>query len=121
MVAYNFQARFADQVATGCKRQTIRLRGKRRHARHGDALQLYMGMRTKACRKLFEAACTHTAEIRIERSEEGHVEIKIDGARLDALECYAIAVQDGFSSLAEMVGWFEDQHGLPFEGVVIQW
>jgi len=32
MVAYNFQSQFADDVAEGRKRQTIRAYGKRKHA-----------------------------------------------------------------------------------------
>lgn len=121
MVAYNFQARFADQVAALEKRQTIRLLGKRRHARPGDALQLYTGMRTRACRLLIEARCTAVAGVRIEPASDGVAAVLIDGRRLDALESYAFAVADGFSSLADMAAWFESAHGLPFAGVVIQW
>lgn len=57
MVAYNFQARFAPDVAAGRKLQTIRAEGRRAHAKAGDRVQLYTGMRTKACRKLAEGTC----------------------------------------------------------------
>ena len=50
MVAYNFQKQFADAVERGEKRQTIRApRRDGRHAKVGDKLQLYTGMRTKQC------------------------------------------------------------------------
>lgn len=121
MVAYNFQARFADQVEQGGKRQTIRAHGKRRHARQGDALQLYTGMRTRSCRKLRDAICNAAAIVLIDRDINGLAKIEVEGQRLDALEKFAFATADGFSSAGEMVDWFEQQHGLPFSGVCIQW
>jgi len=36
VVAYNFQARFADAVASGAKRQTIRLPRKNGHVKVGS-------------------------------------------------------------------------------------
>ena len=44
MVAFNFSPEFADAVASGAKRQTIR---KTARAKKGDMLQLYTGQRTK--------------------------------------------------------------------------
>lgn len=118
MVAYSFQGRFADAVESGEKRQTIRARGKRRHAKPGDNLQLYTGMRTKACRKLRDAVCHDACSIRIERDKvftfypqeiflDRHLEI--------------LAKNDGFASWAEMRDWFDATHGLPFLGVMIRW
>lgn len=34
---------------------------------------------------------------------------------------YYFAVADGFKDFAEMVAWFEAQHGLPFHGILIEW
>ena len=67
MPAYTFQSRFAPLVASGEKRQTIRAIGKRRHAAVGDRIQLYTGMRTKACRKLVtpDPVCTFAAAVYI--------------------------------------------------------
>ncbi|MEJ0016825.1 MAG: ASCH domain-containing protein [Acetobacteraceae bacterium] len=46
MVAYSFKRDFAAPILAGIKRQTIRA-DRRRHARPGEVLQLYTGMRTK--------------------------------------------------------------------------
>ena len=51
MVAYNFKPQFVPLIETGAKQQTIRS-PRKRHTQPGEAMQLYTGMRTKACRKL---------------------------------------------------------------------
>lgn len=51
MVAYSFHRMFAPDVEAMIKRQTVRAHRKR-HARIGEPVQLYTGMRTKQCRKL---------------------------------------------------------------------
>lgn len=117
MVAYNFQARFADAVERGTKRQTIRApRKDGRHARPGDALQLYTGMRTKQCRKLRDAVCHDACSILIEadkiwtfKPQELHLDLD------------KFARWDGFADWQEMREWFEAAHGLPFRGVMIRW
>ncbi|OYX79618.1 MAG: hypothetical protein B7Y77_01655 [Bradyrhizobium sp. 35-63-5] len=118
MVAYNFNAQFADAVEAGRKHQTIRAMGKRRHARAGEQLQLYTGMRTKACRKLRDAVCHDACSIQIERDafwtfkpQELHTG--------ETLERFARA--DGFASWPEMRDWFDRTHGLPLVGVMIRW
>lgn len=66
MVAYNFAAQFAEAVETRKKRQTIRApRKDNRHAKVGDKLQLYTGMRTTNCRKLVnpDPRCTASHKI----------------------------------------------------------
>ncbi|MGY0779836.1 S49 family peptidase [Azospirillum argentinense] len=67
MVAYSFRPRFIDPILAGLepgpllpgmKRQTIRgASGGKRHARPGELVQLYTGMRTRQCRKLGEGRC----------------------------------------------------------------
>lgn len=115
MVAYNFQRRFADDVATGRKRQTIRApRKDNRHAKPGDRLQLYTGMRTKACRKLDEGICKISTYCAIR--EDGitlgnHPRVDID----------EFAVADGFEDFESMKTWFRKTHGLPFIGQLIVW
>lgn len=54
MVAFNFSPEFAEAVAAGTKRQTIR---RTKRAKSGDRVTLYTGQRTKACRKLGEGVC----------------------------------------------------------------
>lgn len=56
MVAYSFKRRFAEPILAGAKRQTIRA-DRRRHARPGEELQLYTGMRTKSCRLIARRTC----------------------------------------------------------------
>lgn len=117
MVAYNFQARFAPAVEAGTKRQTIRAHRKGgRHARMGEPLQLYTGMRTKQCRKLRDAVCHDVCNILIESTavwtfhpHEIHTDLDYF-ARLD-----------GFADWREMREWFAGAHGLPFNGVLIRW
>ena len=119
MVAYNFQARFADAVASGEKRQTIRApRKSNRHATPGDRLQLYTGMRTKSCRKLREAVCHASCVIRIEHDKAwtSGPEKHFMGDELERL-----ARSDGFTRWADMRDWFDNTHGLPFTGRLIRW
>lgn len=123
----NFQAQFADLVASGEKRQTIRA-PRKRPISVGDELRLYTGMRTKACRLLGVVTCEKVTPVRIERLGSGASPIlTIDGV------CVAIAHNcpwdterrfaraDGFKNWREMCEWFDRTHGLPFEGVVIRW
>lgn len=119
MVAYSFQARFADAVATGRKRQTIRSQGMRRHARPGDKLQLYVGMRTNHCRKLVDPdpVCVSVQTVDIPENDFPLV----DGKPISNDAAYMLAVNDGFSNVAEMLSWFKEHHGLPFLGVLIKW
>jgi len=118
VVAYSFKGRFADAVQSGEKRQTIRANGKRRHAQPGDKLQLYTGMRTKACRKLRDAVCHDVCPITIYpdkvftfKPQEIHLREQLEN----------LARSDGFSSWAEMRDWFDETHGLPFTGTMIRW
>ena len=114
MVAYNFQPRFAEAVASGEKRQTIRREGKRIHADRGDTVHLFTGMRTKNCRKLGEAVCTRST----------YCAIRADGITtgdFPAMDLDKFAKADGFDDFNDMKKWFRDTHGLPFIGRLIQW
>ncbi len=116
MPALNFQARFADSVESGEKRQTIRrLRKDGRDPQVGDTLYLYTGMRTKACRKLGEVICERVLDVEI---FGGGVVI---GRELASHEREQLAGQDGFESFAGMRDWFEKTHGLPFRGKIYRW
>lgn len=108
----NFQARFAELVASGAKRQTIRAPRKRPIAM-GDTLRLYTGLRQKGARLLGEGRVTAVAwPYRIPAAvRRGRQTRKL----------YAMAIADGFESGPEMCAWFQKVHGLPFDGVLIQW
>ena len=138
MPALNFQAQFAPLVESGEKRQTIRkLRKDFRDPKPGDTLYLYTGMRTKACRKLAVFDCKSATPIAIARSEKPwratkHIVYSFEvwtgvrgeehyRSRLSDRRVTNLARQDGFESAEAMVAWFEDTHGLPFEGLLIRW
>lgn len=100
MVAYGFKPFFEPQVVTGLKRQTVRGQ-RRRHALPGEAVQLYVGMRTRFCRKIFnpDPICTDTLPIIIETS--GLIDciiaaIEINGRQLHRDEIEEFARADGF-------------------------
>ena len=120
MVALNFQRQFAARIARGAKVQTIRApRRGGRDPQPKDRLQLYTGMRTKACRKIGDAVCLNVVpiEIHAERIVLGH------GAARSTLEGPYLewfARLDGFESWAACRAFFEGR-GLPFRGNVILW
>lgn len=116
MVAYNFQKRFAPAVESGQKTQTIRALGKRRHARPGDTLQLYTGMRSTSCRKLREATCDGADPVLLTEGDWF-----LGGPTLTPAERVALARADGFESVTDFLDFFRDAHGLPFRGVLIRW
>lgn len=122
MVAYNFQARFAPMVERGEKRQTIRAVGKRRHAHVGEPVQLYTGMRTKACRKLIEPdpVCVERYDIRLTDLGLEFWDVRGD-LHFSAMSPRLFANRDGFRDFDEMLEFFEGAHGLPFQGVLIGW
>lgn len=122
MVAYSFQKRFAPRIEDGTKCHTIRA-DRRRHARPGEALQLYVGMRTTSCRKVIaDPLCTSVEQIRIGFAAAGQIaEALIDDQPVSDLDEFAIA--DGFESLSDMEGFWTMRHGLlrEFRGVLIAW
>lgn len=133
MVAYSFRPQFAEPIATLAKRQTVRALGKRRHARPGEPLQLYTGMRTRQCRKLLDVdpVCIDVRPIEIRIGGPAYIAaMSIDGAPLsrDEIEAFACAdgfgaqVPDGFAALRMNLFWQVHHPLLPvFEGVVIRW
>jgi len=122
MVAYNFKAQFADAIRSGKKTHTIRRNGKRRHAAAGERLQLYTGMRTRACRKILDVdpVCDGAHEIRIVVQPDKIACISVGGHLIKHLNVFAIT--DGFESIEEMHAFFLDMHGVGmFVGTLIEW
>lgn len=134
MVAYSFQRRFGSPIrlglvpgpaGKGAKRHTVR-GDRRRHAREGEEIQLYHGMRTKDCELIGKARCTETQGITIhfrKRRSSDWLRCarfgKID--RPDGLDRFARA--DGFTDWADLRAFWADQHpGVrDFAGVIIFW
>ena len=128
MPAYNFMERFSPLVESGKKRQTIRRTSK--GAKVGDTAYLYTGQRTKHCRKLGEGVITDVRAVTIGREKHGKAYAIIAMQRFPENEwtriatgatLNALARADGFANGDEMVAWFEDKYGLPFDGYLIQW
>lgn len=120
MVAYSFQKRFIAPILSGRKAQTIRAVGKRRHARPGDFLQLYSGMRTKHCRLILETRCVSVHSITIVTGFAWSVTIDGD-YRLTSLDEFA--QRDGFAHLADMQAFWAKHHPdvVRFDGWLIEW
>jgi hypothetical protein len=126
MPAINFKAEFANQVKNLKKRQTIRPRGKRRPPRVGEALTLYTGMRTAACRKLADVVCTSVEEITISINTRTVQMPRMLGGQpvwvaLSDDEIEALARADGFVTTSVFLDWFREQYGATFSGYVIKW
>lgn len=112
------------------KGQTVRAhrRGRSRHARVGETVYLYYGMRTKFCRKLGEGICTAVVDIEINALGQ----VWLDGKLLTDEDRDLFAFDDGFrpagTSLLDPAGAFthmllfwRTHNELPFSGVVIFW
>lgn len=142
MVAYSFKQRFVVPIEVGLgktptfdlpvwpapKLQTIRAhrKGKGRHARPGEVLQLYYAMRTSMCRLIGVAKCVSVDAIRIEvGSIKGCVGVTLDGVALRRKAIDAFAKQDGFDDVEQMrMFWMSNHPGVVesgFDGVVIRW
>lgn len=132
MVAYSFQSRFIEPILAGSKRQTIRA-DRRRHARAGEELQLYAGMRTRHCRLIARASCQSVTPVRLTfHRGHGPLVFHVGGQVLSADEMEAFAVADGFGAgggfaVLDMCAFWLDRHGprgedmLTFSGWCIAW
>mgnify|MGYP001005788972 FL=1 len=121
MLMLNFKKRFAPAVEAGEKRQTIRAHRKDgKRPQPGDHLRLYTGLRTKECRKLMDAICTDVSSVHI-FDDVSDISIVIAGRRLTRDEGRELANADGFNTRAEFLGFFSETHGLPFDGLMIEW
>lgn len=116
MPAINFMPRFADAVANGKKRSTIR-KTRKNPIKVGDILYLKTGMRTRACKSLGEVTVNSVSKIEID--EMGS--ITLDGAPISMHTERIIAKEDGFETYDDFVAFFDKFYGLPFEGVIIRW
>ena len=110
-----FQDRFADKVRDGSKRQTIR---KTARCKPGDILSLrrWKGKPYRSKQEILrEAVCSAVTP----------VEINSFGADIIGdvfIHCPdTLARSDGFIGWPEMRDWFQETHGLPFNGFVIEW
>ena len=142
MGLYGFKQRFVPMIQDGSKRHTIRAERKKGHAKPGEKMFLYCGLRTKHTFKIGEAQCDYSEAILIHeefilfkrKTEAGQiVYIELKGKEADKL-----AWRDGFrpegstckepgEAFALMIRYWKmerKQTGndpLPFVGVIIYW
>lgn len=151
MVAYSFKQQFIGPIRAGLgiehlnergkivipgpkpKRQTIRAIGKRRHARPGEVLQLYYGMRTRQCMSIGVARCMSVEGVLLKWSEwqsfrtydimerEPGVWRRVGNTR-EVADREKFATDDGFADFSEMSMFWMENHGpSTFVGVLIKW
>lgn len=118
MTVIMFQHRFAPLVVAGTKSQTIRPE-RRRPIRRGDELSLRRWA-DKAYRSP-QVELRRTVCVSVEPVIVAMLTVSVGGRLLTDAEREAFARADGFDSGMEMGEWFENEHGLPFSGVVIRW
>jgi hypothetical protein len=140
MVAYSFKVQFIGPIRAGLgvkhlnergkivipgpkpKRQTIRAIGKRRHARPGEILQLYYGMRTKQCMSIGVARCVSVHDVTLRMCEDAELLVTLDGKLLPDSEVDKFAQSDGFGSAEDMwLFWRREHPGEYFNGKLIRW
>jgi hypothetical protein len=114
VVALNVSSQFAGMVEIGRKKQTIREKAR---AKPGDLLQLYVGQRTKACRRLGWAVCKDVIPVTLTP-----VGIAFDADKIRTWQADEIARLDGFADYYDMWKWFSDRYKVErFTGHIIQW
>ena len=120
MVAYSFQRRFVPLIRAGVKLQTIRAE-RERHARPGERLQLFTGMRTAHCMKIMhDPVCTMVLPCRISFAS-GRI-ARIETGQVPVRDLDHFAVLDGFADIDDMTHFWLERHGTKaFQGVVIEW
>lgn len=109
---------FRDKIESGAKHQTIR--GVRKNPiKSGDRLFMYWKQRSpKNCEKLGEATCKAVTKVVIE--DTGYLLFNPPENRQE-LNKNDFAIADGFDNWQKLIEFFESAHGLPFEGVLIEW
>jgi hypothetical protein len=145
MVAYSFNTAFVADIEARRKRQTIRL-PRKRHARPGERVQLFQGMRTRQCRKIIpDPVCIGLDDVRFDLRRASAIPVElaatvtfeVNGIPLIGAAADDYARGDGFRGLPpaewpvpaaglapfnHMALWWASIHGpVLFEGVAIRW
>jgi len=124
MVAYSFQKQFGPPIKAGTKTGTIRA-DRKRHAREGENLQLFTGMRTKYCQKIIpDPVCQMVMPISLHVQPErmGHIMVGKADWLLHPTGETDFAMCDGFNDMREMHAFWLKTHGPGlFEGFWIAW
>lgn len=121
-----FQSRFVHKILSGEKRQTIRRLGKRNPPAVGERLSLrfWTGSPYRSPQsKIANAVVVQVRKIQVDvllKADECVAIVASNGV-LTSEEMQRLAMADGFDGVWQMVAWFRDNHGLPFEGHEIRW
>src|SRR5205809_6536002 len=100
MALINFSREdFIDAVANGSKHFTIR-QLRKKPIKKGEALQLHTGLRTKQARKLRDAVCKNTWDIKIETRKNEFLFWR-DNKQLSLKDVNDISNKIGFKSTEE--------------------
>lgn len=123
MPLLSYEARFAEMVADGRKRQTIRAyRKDGRDPKPGDMLHHYTGPYRPGERvKIGASVCTRVLPFEIEVPKEHGVYWLLDGVVMIEDEIGEFAVDDGFTDPADMLRWMQANGGIAFNGLAIYW
>lgn len=132
MVAYSCKSRFVEPIRLWkaeplnplAKTGTIRAHRKR-HARPGEMVQLYCGMRTRSCYRIIDdVLCQRVNEIIFDLRTSTRPFLISNGVRIEDREArHRFARADGFhGGFEQMVEFWLNSHGPSrFEGVHILW
>lgn len=126
MPSLNFKRQFAEAVANGTKRQTIRARGKRAW-KVGDTLHLFTDMRLGTCKRLGQATLLSVSQITVDVDKRAiHLEKQASNgqcylAHLFDDEALDLAQADGFATLDDFFDFFAQVHGRSVSGHLLKW
>lgn len=114
MVAINCDPQFAAAVASGKRTHAI---SQSVLAKPGQALQLYTGQRTKACRKLVDAVCADCTYLALTARGVTLGDVSRFPRDMDAFARF-----DGFDDYDAMWRWFSERYMTnSFTGHIIRW
>lgn len=117
-----FKPQFAQLVELDLKLQTVRPKPERM-PKPGDKLSLraWTGKPYRSKQRVLKETVVASVEpITIDAGMlKRGVVVWIYTARSHAMNRFARA--DGFANWQDLSAWFQAQHGLPFEGILIKW
>ena len=124
MVAYSFQHMFVYPILVGIKDQTMRdqRRGRSRHSRAGERIQLYYAMRTRWCQFLGESHCLLVMPVELMMEDDRPLVIIDEMHELEGDEVEAFAKRDGFADWEALCRhWWDERQVRRWSGWLMRW
>jgi len=121
VTAYGFKDQFEPLIASGSKIGTVRRHRASGHAMPGNKIQLYVGLRTKAARKIkSDVTCFSSVKIRMNALLW---RVRIGGVPITGAALQNFARAEGFDTAREFFQFFATQYPdeAEFEGTYILW